>query len=218
MLLVEFQKQASRTCPTLGITNEFDIISQGSFLDKHINSQGNAQWHENILLNSIHMTAGMVTEFGEMIKCLKFAKTIDKVNLQEELADKLWYFVNYALFYKIDLNEPVFAFKQGLNFEKEYEEYSNLRAHDLVIIYATDLLDFDKKELAYKKQKNPSLIKETFINLFKSISDMFYTYGLDASKAMTNVIDKLKVRYPNKFTEQNANNRNLEAERLELEK
>jgi hypothetical protein len=43
-------------------------------------------------------------------------------------------------------------------------------------------------------------------------------FDLDFFQCLTNNIDKLKVRYPEKFTEEAAQNRDLEAERVELEK
>jgi hypothetical protein len=43
-------------------------------------------------------------------------------------------------------------------------------------------------------------------------------YNLDFFQCLTNNIDKLKVRYPEKFTNEAAQNRDLEAERVELEK
>jgi hypothetical protein len=43
-------------------------------------------------------------------------------------------------------------------------------------------------------------------------------FELDFFQVLTNNIDKLKVRYPEKFTEEAAQNRDLEAERAELEK
>jgi len=41
--------------------------------------------------------------------------------------------------------------------------------------------------------------------------------GLDQYQGLTNVINKLKVRYPDKFSNELAANRNLDAERKELE-
>ena len=42
--------------------------------------------------------------------------------------------------------------------------------------------------------------------------------GIDIFRSLQNNIDKLKVRYPEKFTEECAINRDLVAERAELEK
>jgi hypothetical protein len=43
-------------------------------------------------------------------------------------------------------------------------------------------------------------------------------FDLDFGDCLSNNIDKLRVRYPEKFTEENAIERNLKAERVELEK
>ena len=42
--------------------------------------------------------------------------------------------------------------------------------------------------------------------------------GIDYEKSLENNINKLKVRFPEKFTEENALNRNLKEERKVLEK
>ena len=208
MNLIEFQKEAWRTCPSLGITNSANIRT---FSDKMPTEEN--IWSASSLLNSIHMTMGMCTEIGEIAVCLKMSKSIDKINLQEELADVLWYFVNYANFYKIDITN--YKFSKELYFVNEYEQYPNLRVYDLMLIHASDLLDYDKKALAYNK---PRSANDSFYLLFQAISDMFCTYVLDPEKSMQNVIDKLRVRYPEKFSSEAAINRDLEKERTELEK
>lgn len=43
-------------------------------------------------------------------------------------------------------------------------------------------------------------------------------FDVDYYQVLTNCIEKLKVRFPDKFTNENALNRNLDAERAELEK
>lgn len=47
------------------------------------------------LLRLLHATQGMATEAGEMVDALKkymfYGKTLDEVNLIEELGDSLWY-------------------------------------------------------------------------------------------------------------------------------
>lgn len=62
------------------------------------------------------------------------------------------------------------------------------------------------------------------VNLSEEIGDVLWyiallcnTFGLSIENIMQQNIDKLKLRFPEKFTEENANKRNLESERQLLE-
>lgn len=151
--------------------------------------------------NVLHMDIGMFTELGELMDILKkklaYKKEIDPTHLQEEVSDVLWYAVNKALF----LNENI----------EELEEMLNV-----------DLSDIDTE---------PVDIEATFQVILDCINSGFDTplviasmfaisqgFGLGFYKGLENNINKLMVRYPNKFSEEHALNRNLELERAELEK
>jgi NTP pyrophosphatase (non-canonical NTP hydrolase) len=80
-----------------------------------------------------------------------------------------------------------------------------------------ELLDVFKKHMAYGKPID-------WINVKEEIGDqMFYIAcfcrinGFDLEAIMENNIKKLMTRYPNKFTQEDAINRNLSAERKVLE-
>ena len=217
MKLLAYQEQAKRTMPTLGICNSPLGIYDQTFHDNRSEHYKDSRWEASDILNSLHMTVGMNTEIGETVLCLKMSNTIDKVNLQEEIGDILWYFANYATVHDIDLSKYDFLY-QGFYFEEEYKKYPNLRVYDLVLLHASDLLDYDKKQLAYRKSKDRLKVEKSFESLFQALADMFLTYGLDPYRAMQNNIDKLRVRYPEKFTTEHAINRDLDKERVELEK
>lgn len=62
------------------------------------------------------------------------------------------------------------------------------------------------------------------VNIQEEVGDIFWylallqdTTGVDVEQSMDKVIEKLKVRYPEKFTTEKATQRNLEAERKVLE-
>lgn len=82
MTLSEYQQTAARTCPTL---NEKD----------------------DHLTDNLHMVLGMVTEVGELADVFKkdmaYGKPIDWVNIGEEVADVMWYLVNFCRINQIDL-------------------------------------------------------------------------------------------------------------------
>lgn len=186
--ILEYQELAARTCPNL--TGE----------------------HEN----ERHMNLGVMTEIGEALdifkKLLAYNKPMDVVNLGEELADISWYIVNKCRLFNVLLTEE---------FEKVVEEVATLEKEQL----------FSEKGLS-KEVKSEALLTAILTTYLTPVENFFAApivqlaifshiaswYDLDYFQCLTNNIDKLKVRYPEKFTEEAAQNRDLEAERTELEK
>ncbi len=151
-------------------------------------------------LNRQHMILGIISEIGELADAYKkhiaYGKELDDVNLREEIGDLCFYAANYANIESKQLKEPSII-------NIDYDEHGNIsyEAADL-ILEAIWQLDFS----------NPQKI----FNLVYSLNE-FLCLG-DLSDILQNNIDKLKVRYPEKFTEENALNRDLESERKELSK
>lgn len=154
-----------------------------------------------IELNIMHMKLGIITEIGETLdifkKNLAYNKPIDMVNLGEELADILWYVVNEAAFNKLSitiLNEPLYGYV-----EKHTEQE---RIYDTCIYLMT--------YLSHREQYN----SQKLINILQQICAI---WEIDFFQILTNNIAKLQVRYPDKFTNEAALNRDLDAERKKLE-
>lgn len=82
---------------------------------------------------------------------------------------------------------------------------------------AGELLDVFKKNLAYKKDIDWVNVREEIGDLMWYISNFCTINNLDFGDILLKNVEKLKVRYPDKFTEHNANNRNLNRERETLE-
>lgn len=82
---------------------------------------------------------------------------------------------------------------------------------------ANELLDAYKKWFAYGKELDKINVSEEIFDCFWYLINLCRMLGIDPEKGMETNIAKLKTRYPNKFTEYNALNRNLEKERKILE-
>lgn len=186
--ILEYQGLAARTCTDLGSPE----------------------------MNERHMNIGVITEIGEALdifkKLLAYNKPMDLVNLGEELADMTWYIANKCRMEELSLEED---FDTVL---KDVEE-----------ILATKVFSVSDLSVELKSEAILTLILASYcapMNNFFSAPivqlAMFHHiatwFGLDYFQCLTNNIDKLKVRYPEKFTEKAAQNRDLEAERTELEK
>jgi len=189
--LAEYQQLASRTCPDLGSTEA----------------------------NMFHMNSGIVTEIGEAIdpikKFIAYKKPIDTVNVGEEIADCCWYVANKARIFLSDKqNELIWGeMKMFAECMKDFESVEKIKIN--TIYDAANALhsvmpvgDLDKTDVN-------TCVGIPDIVLLHKVADYF---ELDFWQLLTNNIAKLQVRYPEKFTEEAALNRNLEAERKELEK
>lgn len=181
MNLEEYQLECKRTCPDLGS------------YDKNI----------------FHMQLGVNTEIGEFLDIVKkhiaYNKELDKVHLQEEISDIMWYVANQATFEGVVLqNLEDFIFNLDLEKSKNTPIESSSYIMMNLATYYNETITTDS-----------SNFYDEIINILILASRAL---ELDFYKGLENNIAKLKVRYPDKFTSEAALNRNLDAERKELEK
>jgi NTP pyrophosphatase (non-canonical NTP hydrolase) len=80
-----------------------------------------------------------------------------------------------------------------------------------------ELADIFKKDLAYGKSIDWVNAQEEIGDLMWYIANFCNMNNFDLEAIMENNIKKLQTRYPEKFTQQDAINRNLSAERKVLE-
>jgi NTP pyrophosphatase (non-canonical NTP hydrolase) len=177
MTLREYQLAAARTCPDLGGQEA----------------------------NLLHMKLGVITEFGEFLDMIKkhiaYGKPLDYVNLQEEIADIIWYLANEMRIQDISLNGVELITKHFM-----FKENLDKVSHDMSKILVTYIM-------------NAGMIRSA--SYFSLISDLHMISAklhLDFYKGLENNINKLKIRFPEKFTQEHALNRDLDSERKELEK
>lgn len=83
---------------------------------------------------------------------------------------------------------------------------------------AGELLDAFKKHIYYGKPLDTVNVGEEIADCMWYISNLCRLMEIDFEKTLENNINKLKVRYPEKFNSEKAINRNLNEERKELEK
>lgn len=82
---------------------------------------------------------------------------------------------------------------------------------------AGELLDAYKKHFAYGKELDTVNVGEEIADLMWYISNLCRLLNISLEEMLQRNIDKLKARYPENFTQDNALNRNLEKERKILE-
>jgi len=114
---------------------------------------------------------------------------------------------------------------------KEYQEKStrtlsalNTKLHDNIhmtlglVTEAAEIADVYKKNLAYGKEVDETNVKEELGDMMFYIVNMCNINNWDLRDILQTNINKLQVRYPDSFSNDKALNRDLEKERVELEK
>lgn len=163
-------------------------------------------------INLAHMVLGIFSEYNEFFDAV--IKN-DKVNISEEITDKYWYLSNYCTIREYDLetlHTTSFDLLEDEWYDENYEWFTEL------IVIQSHLQDLVKKNLAYGKEIDRVKEEELLKRLLLSIHFLGLDYSYDMDKSLQNNIDKLRKRFPDKFDKEKAINRDLEAERVELEK
>jgi hypothetical protein len=166
----------------------------------------------NILTNNIHMTMGMITEIQEMYEAT------DVINVYEEQGDFLWYFGNFCRMNNIDFGHKL----------TELPAYNENVTEIELFIATANLLDIFKKALAYNKPVVPETLNKicyeighSLLQAIAKINHIVVEKGGEArtlSDVLEANINKLRLRFPDKFDQDLAINRDHAAERVSLEK
>mgnify|MGYP003641661394 FL=1 len=80
-----------------------------------------------------------------------------------------------------------------------------------------EIQDAYKKNFAYGKPLDETNVKEEIGDLMWYVANLCRMKGWDMNSILDTNIAKLKARFPKKFTQEDAENRNLNAERVILE-
>ena len=150
--------------------------------------------------NIVHCMFGVQTELGEILdlykKSFAYRKVFDKTNLLEEVCDTMWYIAGGCTITKLSLGN----FLDPIDFNGDFipkEDYPTLDimggVYDLITNY----------------QNHKITLEELLEKFVTSEEELF--------RGLTNNINKLIIRYPDKFSTESAINRDLGAERNQLE-
>lgn len=160
--------------------------------------------------NIAHMLYGMTGEFDESMEALEKK---DAINLAEELTDVNWFICNYANFKGINISQH---FNFTLNTKPILYDYIDSAVNQLQR-KISKLTDLEKRKLAYNSPIDSDLLLERILDVFKALNYCYNIALIDPFASMQRNINKLKVRFPDKFSDENAIKRDLELERIMLE-
>lgn len=214
MKFKEYQQQTKRTLPKLHLkyfTSTVDDSIMPTSMPLH-------------LLDIVHMRTGMASELSELLNGLR---SNDLVNIGEELGDMLWYIANdltickkiafideetYNKFAKIEFGQPMVT-----DGGYQVEGIPELNWFPAVVFSTSELVDQVKKWLAYGKAPKKEAYITLITYLLGAINNLAISKEIKLEDYMEKNINKLRTRYPDKFEENLAVNRNLDEERKALE-
>lgn len=152
----------------------------------------------------IHGAIGIVTEMQELLIAVLSPKSdAVVVNIGEEICDAKWYMA-------------IFEREFGVEFSHEHKlNLSSISPLDKTIELlksSIEILDMYKKFMFYKRPVDHGKLLSLLSFINDSLNDLCYLYGLNILELESNNINKLYVRFPEKFTTENAITRDLEKE------
>lgn len=145
-------------------------------------------------VDGAHMALGITTEVEEM-KDAMINK--DFVNIREEHGDCNWYIANECNTYK-------------LNFKELYDEAKSSASPFSFKLH--NIVDLHKRELAYGKEMDITKLKIELISLIQYLVWVCNIFEFSYEESLVININKLYARYPEKFTQEAALNRDLDQE------
>lgn len=150
----------------------------------------------SIELDLSHLILGVFSEINEFLEA---EDNNDEVNMKEEIGDIAFYATGFAIVFGIDTS--------NIDLSK-----------NKVDIELTESLDVIKKHIAYGKHPGYQYYYNLYLGLMSHLYELCEDKKFDLYEILNTNIEKLKVRYPDKFTNHNAINRNLKAEKEVLSK
>lgn len=169
------------------------------------------QWHLTELdTELLHGAIGMVTEAQELLVAVNPVEgtALDTVNLMEEVSDLFWYLTIFQRYYTDcdweDVDLPASC--------KTLEDYV-----DVILTSTINVLDGFKKWAYYGKPLSENAVKADLYLTYRCCVGILNLIGYNIDDTRTINIKKLKDRFPDKFTSEDAINRDLDTERKTLE-
>lgn len=159
----------------------------------------------------LHCAIGICTEVGELEEAFgNVDEEYDFTNIGEEIGDQMWYISNLSNYINLNMEDRIFLVKPTYYESNKYYLGENLQL-------SCRLMDIFKKHIYYNKELNTVDIKDIIFDMVVNLNNLSHSLGLDLKEIMNKNISKLRIRFPEKFTEELAENRNLNEERKSLE-
>lgn len=154
------------------------------------------------LEDSIHMLLGLGSEIGDELD--EAYEKGDAANILEEIGDAFWFAVVYSYVWGLNLPEKVTFIP---------EQYMDVNAMRTI----GKMQNLDKGVFVFDKVVNKTIRQALLTQLIINLEGLAFIEGFDSDVVRRVNIDKLKARFADKFTSEEATNRDLTKEREILE-
>lgn len=158
----------------------------------------------------LHGIVGISTEMGEIVEAYQ-RTNIDLVNVAEEIGDAYWYtavLMDELGIVRVDTPAGLGAIS-ACSLPKQ------------LVVQSAEMLDKCKKTMFYGKEYDVEALKEQvsrfYVTLGLFVDGLAEEIDVTKEKIWTINLNKLKIRYPEKFNLTDAEVRDLQAERIVLE-
>ena len=158
-----------------------------------------------------HGIMGIVTEVGELLEPFMDEENspwVHIVNIKEEIGDILWYLA--IIMDEMSLNYD------DIEIVESEDSFCNTYVCNLVI-EASRLQDDLKKHIYYGNDLDYNLLESRIAIIVLNLRSIAKELDFTLEEVAETNINKLKARYPNKFTSEDALSRDLDAEYKILE-
>lgn len=159
-----------------------------------------------------HAILGISTEINEVYDAIedKAYYEYDMINILEEFGDMAWYLAIACDERNLDIDYKDVYLSDNIN-KAQLFEISNIRKLN------AEILDHSKKVMFYGKQLDAELVDTKLVEIAKLVFISILAVDGYITNVLHTNINKLKVRYPDTFTDFHAENRDLDIERNTLE-
>lgn len=178
-------------------------------------------FHVTMPFEFLHASIGINTEIIEMFEAFeKGQETFDRTNFAEEIGDCLWYL---AIAWKYS-DLPADPFDSWFKKDKLFAKVNGIdisigrEIATELLIASGNILDVCKKSIYYNKDRDKINVRDLLCQVSSSLLLLADWLGINISDIATANIQKLKNRFPEKYSDYKASNRNLESERETLDK
>lgn len=164
----------------------------------------------NKMLDVKHATLGMISEVGELADMLKrslaYGKPFDRINAIEEIGDIYWY---------VNLLEHTLGFPAPQ--QANYDFSLSTQTVDGLLLRISRVVGTMSSEVAMARDVNDLSVTGLLEVLQLHLEHILYCVEATPQEAKAANIAKLAKRFPEKFTQELAINRDHAAERVVLE-
>lgn len=168
-------------------------------------------------IRMVHMSLGISNEISELMAAfpenLLDEETEDKkvqLLIREELGDLCWYTAGAALVCRVEFSDLLVGASTA-------PDNVRMKIFSTLLMYSGVIAEQVKKHVFYGKEMDKSVIKEGLCAIVAVAQEVARRFGLDFEQILVDNIAKLRARFPDKFTEVQAIERDKDAEYSAME-